>query len=91
MPLGLVVRPHQAINGGIVVLVLDRAINMSEWISVDERLPDNTGKVLGFWLHSGIVDMALFIKNEDGKGRWSSTTGKITHWIPLPAPPSNDN
>ena len=53
-----------------------------QWISVDERLPDREGRYLTI--------------NEEGSywcDAWSplhNWTGalKITHWMPLPAPPT---
>jgi len=67
---------------------LDRVLDLAlqalaqQWVSVDERLPDREGRYLTI--------------NEEGSywcDAWSplhNWTGalKITHWMPLPAPPT---
>jgi hypothetical protein len=65
------------------------------WVSVEERLPEHNQKVL-FALHSGDIRMGLFMLNDpwDRKNMFCDgayfSYGKITHWQPLPAPPSTD-
>ncbi len=71
---------------------------MSEWISVDERLPDNYEWVLLFFseAHSDpYVEIGLF---NNGKISYPSSNGVtyehtklITHWMPLPEPPAGQN
>lgn len=61
----------------------------SDWISVDERLPENGSYVLGY-------DTDYFNKicvYSYGNGIWlsypiQSPTKTVTHWQPLPQPPS---
>ena len=78
-------------------------INPYEWISVDERLPDETQGFLvvldgedidirlfnsrnePYQTYSSMMDKFLFL---DNRGDWH-TTDKVTHWMPLPAPPTN--
>ena len=75
---------------------------MSEWISVDERLPGIDELV---WLdspsHAGIgsmdmdgdyyfADEAIYLDSVHGwvtDGAYSSGDTEITHWQPLPEPP----
>ena len=65
---------------------------MSEWFSVDERLPEEIGDYLVFfsyydpselnWSH---VDISAF---EKGQFTDSESGAKITHWMPLPDTPA---
>ena len=68
---------------------------MSEWISVDERLPDAGERVLcycraniyevmkmrtdGAWVHNDKVYDSTYMG------------GFVTHWMPLPAPPKEEH
>ncbi len=54
---------------------------MSEWISVEDRLPEiRDASVLAYWKHGGI-DMVHI------EEYFSDITSGITHWMPLPNPP----
>ncbi len=57
---------------------------MSEWISIDERLPDDYEDVIAG--NSYGVNFAWY----DGES-WlfpgDSVHGEVTHWQPLPEPP----
>lgn len=64
----------------------------SAWISVDERLPDESCECLTV-SESGAMYILLFscrykafnAHDKDGGDRWK--LGCITHWMPLPEPP----
>lgn len=65
---------------------------MSEWISVDERLPDDMSVVLvvynGFTLTSGhMYSESDGSFREIGHCRYTPTD-LLTHWMPLPEPPN---
>jgi len=60
---------------------------MSEWISVKNRLPKSTERVLicdaQGWIFTGSYE----------DGQWQQTVGdecgiEVTHWMPLPRPPN---
>lgn len=67
---------------------------MMEWISVNERLPCmHTEEVLAYSAGRFMEVARLEIK--DGKKRfvcmWDSTAlYHVTHWMPLPKPPKED-
>jgi hypothetical protein len=61
-----------------------RDTGMKDWISVEDRLPDNPNEVLVFYQY-----------NDSAAGQWVTeyvdsswlTQLPITHWMPLPGPP----
>lgn len=54
---------------------------MSEWISVKDKLPDTTGNYL---VYNGAVIYCSFLNSNKQWNSWSD----ITHWMPLPEPPT---
>lgn len=63
---------------------------MSEWISVNNRLPDTKGNYICLF-DSGVVDAFDFDPAIDSKDYWGYTAGEVvTHWQPLPDPPEKD-
>ena len=74
----------------IVARAIDNAptVNPYEWISIEDRLPENDEPVLVYkYKYSevyGNIETA-YINN----GHWRGSIGEaITHWMPLPAPPT---
>jgi hypothetical protein len=67
---------------------------MSNWISVDDRLPDVETEVLIAIPACGHLNIEGGKYKGDGQffGAWCSTHGKgrsyrVSHWQPLPEPP----
>lgn len=67
---------------------------MNEWISVEDRLPNETGSYLiyveGSYISS--INTAFFIFDERG-GVWKAAQAQayfknVTHWMPMPKPPT---
>ena len=57
----------------------------SEWISVEERLPEEEARVL-VWLN--IEDNYTTIDTDRILcGKWVRWNSFVTHWMPLPEPP----
>lgn len=60
----------------------------SEWISVEERLPETEGKYL-VCTANGMVYIEWFIDDYcDGHPSWGHYA--VTHWMPLPEPPKGE-
>ena len=70
---------------------------MSEWISVDERLPEKDGRYLvamknGDDYHISTrkfkrSDLPIWWKGHT-YGYWARHTGGVRYWMPLPEPPT---
>ena len=62
----------------------------NEWVSVEDRLPDELTMVLIY--SGGIYDVAGWIEDEDGKICWTHNV-KPQFWRPIPGlePPGKDN
>lgn len=65
----------------------------NKWISVEDRLPENQQEVLACrGHHSGLMNTYTYCGNnewEDDYGYWGRTDDEgITHWMPLPTPPT---
>jgi Protein of unknown function (DUF551) len=63
---------------------------MSEWISVKDRLPEESQDALAFD-DCGVIHMAIY-SPEGLVYRWHCDTyglypHEVTHWMPLPEPP----
>jgi len=64
---------------------------MSEWISVDERFPDNCLGIVFYlaWVecpyYEGSVKVVAW--HGDRFNGFPSGATKVTHWMPLPSPP----
>ena len=66
---------------------------MAEWISVDNKKPDDNQRVIAF-VDSYFVVLAHFRRGtfydvvKDGDGIFFETVSRdVTHWQPLPEPP----
>ena len=82
-------------NALYVERIIDEAPTIGGWISVEDRLPVRPPDVCGLlvrrqWylvaLESGTV---LTLSYEFDEGRWQGVGSPVTHWMPLPDPPTD--
>lgn len=67
-------------------------IERRRWIPVTERLPANRQRVIAFF-PSEIESVGEATFRNDEENRWLTEHGSwfdVTHWMPLPAPPTDD-
>jgi len=74
-------------------------MNMSEWISVEDRLPTHNHSVLGYAISGGLVGdspMVDILSYLPDLKIWLQFAGyddevvKVSHWMPLPEPPTQE-
>lgn len=84
---------------------IENGVTVQEWISVKDRLPEESGLYITFgctavpvrWLHNFDKDIGKFGAwwnyEPDGKEhpRYRFIeAGNITHWVPMPQPPKGE-
>jgi hypothetical protein len=80
--------------------LIANGVTVQEWISVDERLPENDVMVIGYTPCDGFMFVGYY--HEEPKYDWKvwrivtamrSTKvmkKRVTHWLPLPQPPKGE-
>jgi len=64
-------------------------MSKSEWISVEEKLPEEEGViVLGFFPKNNMGGNVVYRSGSGFTNYNPNLFGEITHWMPLPQPPS---
>jgi hypothetical protein len=64
---------------------IEETFTKTDWVSVDERLPEQESRVL-FCLKGGAMIAGYFFENHFYSGD-SYCFKTVTHWQPLPEPP----
>ena len=67
----------------------------SEWVPVSDRLPETKGLYLTY-ADSCVYAMSYYPATPDGPAEWCCAQGDgwniptsyVTHWMPMPQPPS---
>lgn len=68
-----------------------------EWISVEDRLPQNFEHVLAYAIENEDFPFldARFFEASHYNGRWTECVDTclidVTHWMPLPEPPNTSS
>ena len=74
--------------------LISHGVTVQEWISVDDRLPENNQWTLCFMKDKSFGTFRVFQWNyidwqwNDGNERWKEKD--VTHWMPLPQPPKGE-
>ena len=87
--LDIIIQPGQKTLGDIADYLISHGVTVQEWISVDDRLPDDSGYYLVVYRdkYNRSISIALDNYVKCGAGEWwaSEFTHNITHWMPLPS------
>lgn len=65
-------------------------MNDNKWIKVEDQLPDPHVGVLAFHCDHKVSTIRIEWTTEDGKWIFAGPYGPVTHWMPLPAPPKEE-
>lgn len=75
---------------------------MSEWISVEDKMPPNNQMVIGYTPCDGFMFVGFYRAEKHHTYDWSNwyiitamrstkiVKKKVTHWMPLPEPPKEE-
>ena len=85
--------------------LLENGVTVQEWISVNDRLPEESGNYIvccddsscsygeGIWYSSDVVVVSEYYEGSwtwyEGCTEWS-LENIVTHWMPLPQPPKGE-
>lgn len=81
---------------GLVERLVDNGVTIQKWISVKDRLPEYGVPVLVADTRDGFVSMFSLEKRPNNKSYWFNGEDwwldqeEITHWMPLPQPPKEE-
>jgi hypothetical protein len=69
--------------------LVPKGVTVQEWISVKDRLPDESGEYLAY---CGECDgiCVLYFEILKTKSKWRTNWKEVTHWMPLPQPPKGE-
>ena len=80
-------------NDDIAEKLISNGVTVQEWISVDDRLPEDDSDVLAY---SRNGEEGRIYPANYAKGVWfdcifkTPVTDTTTHWMPLPQPPKGE-
>ena len=82
--------PHELVDPteAVADYLLDSGVTVQEWVSVDDRLPEDGDVVIictnkNFVYAGELIGDTWFLDNDS----WTAT---VTHWMPLPQPPKGE-
>ena len=90
--LDIIIQPGQKTLGDIADHLIDHDVTVQEWISVDERIPQNFVSVLGYMTDAGEfppVRECYTVGNEFFFPALGDVH-PVSHWCELPQPPKGE-
>ena len=84
--------PHELVDPteAVADYLLDSGVTVQEWISVDERLPEEKVDCIVHYKHAYCNNdgyWAIGFCFYDGEKFRTDLAYKVTHWMPIPQPP----
>ena len=92
--LDIIIQPGQKTIGDIADYLIANGVTVQEWISVDDRLPEESGYYLVFTDIGRIALLAYSKKYQAFNAHDDSYSEEyvipVTHWKPMPNPPKGE-
>lgn len=91
--LDIIIQPGQKTLGDIADYLISNGVTVQEWISVDDRLPEEKANCIVYYQHSYCDNdgyWAIGMCFYDGEKFQINPAYKVTHWMPLPEPPKGE-
>ena len=87
--------PHELVDPteAVADYLLDSGVTVQEWISVKDRLPEETVNCIVHYRHAYCNNdgyWAIGFCCYDGEKFLFDPAYKITHWMPMPNPPKGE-
>ena len=88
--------PHELVDPieAVADYLLDSGVTVQEWISVEDRLPENGGYVVCIAKRNPFSRFMPMVARIEKNGWVNPITGQyiseVTHWIPIPQPPKGE-
>ena len=85
--------PHELVDPieAVADYLLDSGVTVQEWISVEDRLPENGGYVVCIAKRNPFSRFMPMVARIEKNGWVNPITeqyiSEVTHWMPLPEPP----
>ena len=73
--------------------LISNGVTVQEWISVDDRLPEEKSNCIVYYKHAFCDDenhVGICVCFYDGNEFDMDFEHKVTHWMPLPQPPKGE-
>ena len=78
------------VEHGVTIVSDTNVGNKSDWISVDERLPESDARVL-VYMHENRMSYTRIDTDRIVKREWVRWGDCVTHWMPIPEAPKGDS
>ena len=84
--------PHELVDPteAVADYLLDNGVTVQEWISVDERLPDDNDRVIAFRPNEPETSAYKYCVMWGWSVKASLKHRGITHWMDMPQPPKGE-
>ena len=91
--LDIIIQPGQKTLGDIADHLIANGVTVQEWISVDDRFPEEKANCIVYYQHAYCDNddyWAIGMCFYDGEKFQVNPAYKVTHWMPMPQPPKGE-
>ena len=91
--LDIIIQPGQKTLGDIADYLISNGATVNEWVSVDDRLPEEKVNCIVHYRHAYCDNddyWAIGVCFYDGEKFQLNPAYKVTHWMPMPERPKGE-